>query len=62
MPNDDYMKGWQAALEAASEWHRSQAKQALVLSGRTRFPKNLEREAEVHKRAAELVLNLSPDE
>jgi len=58
----EYRRGWAAALLAAGEWHRSQAKQALILSRRSRFPKNLEREAELHTRAAELVVNLSPDD
>ena len=58
----DYRRGWEAALLAARDWHAAQAKQAMVLSTRTRFPKNLEREAEVHKRAAELITTLSPDD
>lgn len=58
----DYIAGWEAALEAAHHWHLAQAKQAKVLSTRTRFPKNLEREAEVHERAAGLVTTLSPDD
>ncbi len=62
MKDDAFRAGWAAALEAASAWHKAQAKQALILSGRTRFPKNLEREAEVHGRCAERVLTLSPDD
>ena len=58
----DYLRGWHAALQAAKHWHEAQAKQALVLSTRTRFPKNLEREAEVYRRAAELITTLSPDD
>ena len=46
----EFLCGWHAALLAARQWHEAQAKQALVLSTRTRFPKNLEREAEVYKR------------
>lgn len=57
----DFMRGWAAALEAARYWHEAQAKQAMVLSTRTRFPKNLEREAEVHRRAAGLITTLEPD-
>jgi len=34
----------------------------LVLAKRTRFPKNLEREAEVHRQAAERLVTLSPDD
>ena len=58
----EFQRGWDAALLAAKAWHEAQAKQAMVQSRRTRFPKNLEREAEVHKRAAELIVNLSPDD
>ncbi len=61
-PADEYRRGWTAALEAARAWHLAQAKQALVLSTRTRFPKNLEREAEVHERAAERITALDPDD
>ena len=43
-------------------WHEAQAKQAIVQSKRTRFPKNLEREAEVHLRSAERIAALSPDD
>lgn len=58
----EFQRGWEAALIAAGQWHRDQAKKALVQSGRTRFPKNLEREAEVHTKAAELIGTLSPDD
>ena len=58
----DYLKGWEAALHAANLWLRAQAKQALVQSTRTRFPKNLEREADVYKRVAERITALSPDD
>ena len=58
----EYVAGWEAALEAASVWLLAQAKQATVLSTRTRFPKNLEREAEVYKRVAERITALSPDD
>ena len=63
-PPDDaeYRRGWQAALLAVQHWHEAQAKQAIVQSKRTRFPKNLEREAAVHLLAAERVLSLSPDD
>ena len=57
-----FLRGWAAALEAARLWHLSQAKQALIQSRRTRFPKNLEREAEVHRQSAELILTISPDD
>jgi hypothetical protein len=63
MANDgDFQRGWDAALEAVCDWHRAQAKKTLVQAGRSRFPKNLEREAEVHKKCAELVALLSPDD
>jgi hypothetical protein len=58
----DFQRGWDAALIAARDWHEAQAKQALVQSRRSRFPKNLEREAEVHTRSAEMMLTLSPDD
>jgi hypothetical protein len=56
----EFQKGWDAAIQAARDWHESKAKQAIVQSKRTRFPKNLEREAEVHKHSAEMMMTLSP--
>jgi hypothetical protein len=58
----EFQRGWDAALRAVRDWHDSKAKQALVLSRRSRFPKSLEREAEVHKQSAELIVTLSPDD
>jgi hypothetical protein len=58
----DFQRGWQAALLAARNWHESQARKAMIQSRRSRFPKNLEREAEVHQRSAELIATLSPDD
>ena len=58
----DFEKGWNAAIEAARHWHEAKAKQALVQSRRSRFPKNLERESEVHKHCAEMMATLSPDD
>jgi hypothetical protein len=58
----DFQRGWDAAILAVRSWHEAKAKQALVQSTRTRFPKNLEREAEVHRRCAELIATLSPDD
>jgi hypothetical protein len=58
----EFRQGWDAALRAARSWHEAKAKQALVQSKRTRFPKNLEREAEVHKHSAEMIVTLSPDD
>lgn len=60
--DDAFQKGWEAALEAVSAWHAAQAKQAIVLSGRTRFPKNLEREAALHTKCAERVRMLTPED
>jgi hypothetical protein len=59
---DEFQQGWDAALLAARDWHEAKAKQALVQSRRSRFPKSLEREAEFHKQSAELIVSLSPDD
>jgi hypothetical protein len=58
----EFQRGWHAALLAARNWHEAQASKTLVQSRRSRFPKNLEREAEVHKKSAELIITLSPDD
>ncbi len=58
----EFQQGWSAALTAAKQWHEAQAKKALMLSKRSRFPKNLEREAEVHEQSAVMMLTLSPDD
>ena len=58
----EFQRGWDAALVAVRDWHESQAKKTLIQARRSRFPKNLEREAEVHKRSAELIVTLSPDD
>jgi hypothetical protein len=58
----EFQLGWDAALAAARVWHESQAKKALVQARRSRFPKNFEREAEVHQRSAEMIMTLSPDD
>jgi hypothetical protein len=60
--NPDFQRGWDAALQAVQSWHAAKAKQAMVQSTRTRFPKNLEREAELHRRCAEQIPLLSPDD
>jgi hypothetical protein len=62
MADTEFQRGWDAALAAARDWHESKAKQALVLSRRSRFPKNLEREAEVHTASAQIIQTLSPDD
>ena len=58
----EFRRGFAAAIEAARYWHESQAKQAMILSRRSRFPKNLEREAEVHQRSAEQIATLDPED
>jgi len=60
--NAEFQRGWDAAIRAARDWHMAKASQALVLSRRTRFPKSLERDAEVHKQSAEMLATLSPDD
>ena len=60
--NADFQRGWDAAILAVCDWHRAQAKQALVQSRRSRFPKNLEREADVHVHSAEIIVTLSPSD
>jgi hypothetical protein len=59
---DEFQRGWEAALLAARYWHESQAKKTLIAARRSRFPKNLEREAEVHQKSAEMIVTLSPDD
>lgn len=58
----EFQRGWDAALLAARAWHEAQAKQALVQARRSRFPKALERAAEVHRHSAEMIVTLSPDD
>jgi hypothetical protein len=58
----EFRRGWDAAILAARAWHEAKARQAMVQSRRTRFPKVLEREAEFHTRSAEMMLTLSPDD
>jgi hypothetical protein len=58
----EFQRGWDAALQAARAWHEAQASKSMVLARRSRFPKNLEREAEVHRKSAELIVTLSPDD
>ena len=58
----EFERGWDAALMAARTWHESQAKKALMQAKRSRFPKNFEREAEVHRRSAEMITVLGPDD
>ena len=58
----EYQRGWDAAIMAVRQWHEAQASKALVQARRSRFPKNLEREAEVHRKSAELICILSPDD
>jgi hypothetical protein len=58
----EFQRGWDAALLAVRHWHEAQAKKSMVQARRNRFPKNLEREAEVHQRSADLIGALSPDD
>jgi len=58
----EFQKGWDAALLAVRRWHEAQASKTTIQARRSRFPKNLEREAEVHRRSAELIATLSPDD
>ena len=43
-------------------WHEAQASKSLVQARRSRFPKNFEREAELHRKSAELIVTLSPED
>jgi len=58
----EFQRGWDAALLAVRDWHESQAKKTLIQARRSRFPKNLEREAEVHQKSAEMIGILTPDD
>ena len=58
----EFERGWQAAITAARHWHEAQAMQAMVQSRRSRFPKNFEREAELHTRCAAMMETLIPEE
>jgi hypothetical protein len=58
----EFERGWAAAMEAVQKWHEGKAHQALIQARRSRFPKNFEREAEVHQRSAEQIAALSPDD
>ena len=58
----EFQRGWDAAILAMRNWHELQAKKTLIQARRSRFPKNLEREAEVHQRSAEMITTLAPDD
>jgi hypothetical protein len=58
----EFQRGWDAAMLAVRHWHEAQASKAMIQARRSRFPKNLEREAEVHQKSAELIGTLSPDD
>ncbi len=58
----EFNRGWEAAILAARNWHEARAQQAIIQSRRTRFPKNLERDAEMHRFCAEMLSTLSPDD
>ena len=55
----EFRRGWEAAVLAARHWHEDKAKQTLVLARRSRFPKALERDAEVHRLAAGMMDTLT---
>ena len=59
---EEFQRGCDAALRAVRNWHDSQAKKTLIQARRDRFPKNLEREAEVHRRSAEVIVTLTLDD
>jgi hypothetical protein len=61
-PTPEFKRGWEAGLQAVRQWHEAQASKALVTARRSRFPKNLEREAEFHRQSAELIVTLSWDD
>ena len=58
----EFQRGWDAALLAARLWHEAQAKKTLIQARRSRFPRNFEREAEVHQKSAEMIAVLSPND
>ena len=58
----EFRRGWEAAVLAARYWHEGKAKQTLVQARRSRFPKALERDAEVHRLAAEMMATLTPED
>jgi hypothetical protein len=58
----EFQRGWDAALLAVRQWHEAQSSKTLVQARHSRFPKNYEREAEVHRKSAELIGTLSPDD
>lgn len=58
----EFQRGWDAAILAVRFWHESQSKKTLIQARRSRFPKNLEREAEVHQRSAAAIAVIAPDD
>ena len=58
----EFLRGWEAALQAVHDWHLARSKQSLTLARRSRFPKALERDAELHEQSAGLVKSLDPDD
>ena len=57
----EFQRGWNVAILDVCQWHAAQASKTMIQARRSRFPKNLEREAEVHRRSAELIVTLGPD-
>ena len=58
----EFRRGCEGAVLAARYWHEGKAKQTLVLARRSRFPKALERDAEVHKLSADMMGTLAPED
>lgn len=58
----EFQRGWAAAIVAARQWHAANAKQAMILARRDRFPKRYEAEAAHHEASAEAMGLLSPDD
>jgi hypothetical protein len=57
----EIQRGWDAALLAARAWHESVAKKALIQARRSRFPKDMEGEADVHRKSAEMIITRFDD-
>ena len=61
-PITEFQRGWDAAILAARDWHEGKAKQTLVQAKRSRFPKSLERESEIHRNCAAMMMTLGPND
>jgi len=58
----EFQRGWDAAILAARGLARGEGKAGPRAVAAHPVPKNLEREAEVHKHSAEMMMTLSPDD